>query len=106
MTKEEFEKKMESYVFELYKKNGMEDEELIKKALSILMPEAAKEQYGAFLLIMGSQMEAAEEEDVALIASKILAKIGNKEELMGAMMKWYPTPTRQKIKEQNNDIFQ
>ena len=108
MRKQEFEEKIEKYVFDVMKELGMDNELVIRKILKQTFPPGTEEHYGAFLLITAAQLKKNKTGgvDEAEIAMGILAELGDKNELMESMQRWYPERKIKDKQETNKNIFQ
>ena len=108
MRKQEFEKKIEKYVFDVMKELGVDNELVMRKTLKQILPPGAEEHYGAFLLITAAQLKKNKTGgvDETEIAMGILAELGDKNELMESMQRWHPERKIKDKQETNKNIFQ
>ena len=108
MRKQEFEEKIEKYVFDVMKELGMDNELVMRKTLKQILPPGIEEHYGAFLLITAARLKQNKTGgvDEAEVAMGILAELGDKNELMESMQRWYPERKIKDKQETNKNIFQ
>ena len=108
MRKQEFEKKIEKYVFDVMKELGMDNKLVIRKTLEQIFPPETEGHYGALLLITAARLKKNKTGgvDEAEIAMGILAELGDKNELMESMQRWYPKRKTKDKQETNKNIFQ
>ena len=108
MRKQEFEKKIEKYVFDVMKELGMDNALVIRETLEQIFQPGTEEHYGAFLLITAARLKKNKTGgvDEAEIAMGILAELGDKNELMESMQRWYPKRKTKDKQETNKNIFQ